>query len=77
MPRCNFGDAQVGYRGSLAASHPNYLVLQREHDLYLNIIDPPVPLFKAETFERFLIQIEIRLRRILADPLQSGRIPRP
>lgn len=44
----------VGYRGSLAASHPNYLVLQREYDLYLNIIDPPVPLFKAETFERFL-----------------------
>jgi protein-tyrosine phosphatase len=44
----------VGYRGSLPVSHPNYLVLQREHDLYLNIIDPPVPLFKAETFERFL-----------------------
>jgi predicted protein tyrosine phosphatase len=45
----------VGYRGSLPASHPNYLVLQQEHDLYLNIIDPPVPLFKAETFERFLV----------------------
>jgi predicted protein tyrosine phosphatase len=44
----------VGYRGSLPASHPNYLVLQQGHDLYLNIIDPPVPLFKAETFERFL-----------------------
>jgi len=44
----------VGYRGSLSADHPNYLVLQRDHDLYLNIIDPPVPLFKAATFERFL-----------------------
>jgi protein-tyrosine phosphatase len=44
----------VGYRGSLPDSHPNYLVLQRDDDLYLNIIDPPVPLFKAETFERFL-----------------------
>lgn len=44
----------VGYRGSLPNSHPNYLVLQRDHDLYLNIIDPPVPLFKAETFERFM-----------------------
>ena len=44
----------VGYRGSLPASHPNYLVLQQEHDLYLNIIDPPVPLFKVEIFERFL-----------------------
>jgi predicted protein tyrosine phosphatase len=44
----------VGYRGSLPNSHPNYLVLQRDDDLYLNIIDPPVPLFKAETFERFL-----------------------
>lgn len=44
----------VGYRGSLPASHHNYLVLQREHDLYLNIIDPPVPLFKAETFGQFM-----------------------
>lgn len=44
----------VGYRGSLPTGHPNYLVLQQEHNLYLNIIDPPVPLFKAETFVRFL-----------------------
>ena len=44
----------VGYRGSLPASHPNYLALQREYDLYLNIIDPHVPLFKVETFEHFL-----------------------
>jgi len=44
----------VGYRGSLSASHPNYLVLHRNYDLYLNIIDPPGPLFKAATFERFL-----------------------
>lgn len=44
----------VGYQGSLPTSHPNYLVLQRDHDLYLNIIDPPEPLYKAETFERFL-----------------------
>jgi hypothetical protein len=44
----------VGYRGSLLNSHPNYLFLQQDNDLYLNIIDPPVPLFKIETFKRFL-----------------------
>ncbi len=45
----------VGYRGSLSAQHPNYLVLRHPYDLYLNIIDPPVPLFKIETFVQFLL----------------------
>ena len=45
----------VGYTGSLSPQHPNYLVLQRPYDLYLNIIDPPVPLFKIETFVQFLL----------------------
>lgn len=44
----------VGYRGSLHSSHPNYLVLEHEKDLYLNIIDPPVPLFKPQLFTSFL-----------------------
>lgn len=66
----------VGYRGSLVVSHPNYLALQQEHDLYLDIIDPPVPLFKVETFERFLAFPNLRFRCILNAPLQSGRIPR-
>jgi hypothetical protein len=45
----------VGYRGSLSPQHPNYLVLRDPYDLYLNIIDPPVPLFKIETFVQFLL----------------------
>jgi len=44
----------VGYRGSLPSHHPNYLWLQRPQDLYLNLIDPPVPLFKIESFSCFL-----------------------
>ena len=44
----------VGYRGNLPATHSNYLVLERGHDLYLNIIDPPVPLFKPMLFSSFL-----------------------
>jgi len=44
----------VGYRGSLSPQHPHCLVLRRPYDLYLNIIDPPVPLFKIETFAQFL-----------------------
>jgi hypothetical protein len=45
----------VGYKGSLPPTHPNYLVLRTPYDLYLNIIDPPVPLFKIETFVQFLL----------------------
>jgi hypothetical protein len=45
----------VGYTGSLSPMHPNYLVLRDPYDLYLNIIDPPVPLIKIETFVQFLL----------------------
>ncbi len=44
----------IGYRGSLPPTHPHYLVLERGLDLYLNIIDPPVPLFKPALFSSFL-----------------------
>ncbi|HDY67281.1 MAG TPA: hypothetical protein ENH85_05760 [Candidatus Scalindua sp.] len=44
----------VGYRGSLPRSHPNYLVLEEDSDLYLNIIDPPGPLFMPTIFTSFL-----------------------
>ena len=44
----------VGYRGNLANTHPNYLVLEKENDLFLNIIDPPVPLFMPPLFTAFL-----------------------
>lgn len=44
----------VGYRGSLPKNDPNYLVLRRGNNLYLNIIDPPVPLFKMPLFTEFL-----------------------
>jgi hypothetical protein len=45
----------AGYTGSLPSTRPNYLVLQDPCDLYLNIIDPPLPLFKIETFAHFLL----------------------
>jgi hypothetical protein len=43
----------VGYSGSLPNTHPNYLVLRRGDHLYLNLVDPPVPLFKADSFRAF------------------------
>ncbi len=45
---------EVGYRRSLPSSHPNYLVLERDHNLYLNLIDPPKPLFMSPSFTAFL-----------------------
>jgi hypothetical protein len=44
----------VGYTGSLPSTHPNYLSLERGGQLYLNLIDPVLPLFKVEIFKVFL-----------------------
>ncbi len=44
----------VGYTGSLPSNHPNYLVLEKDFDLYLNMIDPDKPLFMPPLFTRFL-----------------------
>jgi len=46
--------AAVGYSGSLPSGHPHYLVFESGDDLMLNIIDPPIPLFKPELFAAFL-----------------------
>lgn len=44
----------AGYTGkSLPPAHPDYLFLERERHLYLNLIDPPAPLFQLESFHRF------------------------
>jgi hypothetical protein len=44
----------VEYAGTLPRHHPHYLALVRPYDLYLNLIDPPVPLFQLESFHCFL-----------------------
>lgn len=41
----------VGYTGNLDKHHPHYLFLERGNDLYLNMINPPQPLFPRELFE--------------------------
>lgn len=43
----------VGYTGTLPHDHDHYLALEAGRHLYLNLIDPPQPLFKMESFERF------------------------
>lgn len=45
----------VGYSGrSLGEDHPHYLILEDGPNLYMNLIDPPVPLFKPKSFRAFL-----------------------
>jgi hypothetical protein len=44
----------VGYQNNLSPSHKSYLVLARDQDLYLNLIDPPAPLFRLPSFIEFL-----------------------
>ncbi|MEQ8158311.1 MAG: hypothetical protein GXX80_13265 [Thermotogaceae bacterium] len=43
----------VGYYGSLPKNHPSYLSLERGANLYLNIVDPDIPLFMSQTFVDF------------------------
>lgn len=42
----------VGYdtKTRLPVSHPEYLLARRGLHLVLNMVDPPIPLFKAESF---------------------------
>lgn len=48
----------VGYQGNLGSSHPNYLILEKDNDLYMNLIDPDRPLFMDESFVSFLAFID-------------------
>ncbi len=43
----------LGYAKSLPNSHPHYLALERGKHLYLNMIDPPLPLFSLPLFAAF------------------------
>lgn len=44
----------AGYpKGHLAPDHPHYLFLEREKNLYLNLVDSPLPLFRVESFDAF------------------------
>lgn len=46
--------AGVGYASrSLDKDHPHYLSLEQGRHLYLNMIDPPQPLFQRASFARF------------------------
>jgi len=44
----------VGYKKSLPNTHPYYLTYREGNNLYLNMIDPPGPLFMMPTFTNFL-----------------------
>lgn len=58
----------VGYATlSIPRGHPHYLVLERGHHLYLNLIDPDAPLFMMPSFEAFLgfVDREIKERDVL------------
>lgn len=58
----------VGYQDrSLDSSHLHYLSLEKAHHLYLNMIDPPAPLFKPESFTLFFefVDREITQRPVL------------
>ncbi|MES9948978.1 MAG: hypothetical protein ABW118_08470 [Candidatus Thiodiazotropha sp.] len=45
----------VGYSNkSLHKTHPAYLSYETDNQLFLNLIDPPIPLFQIESFKTFL-----------------------
>ena len=56
---CHVG--AVGYTGSLPKDHPEYLVAVRDEgrQLYLNIVDAPVPIFRHEVFTAALDFLDV------------------
>lgn len=59
----------VGYTGSLPRDHPSYLAHADEHNLWLNLIDPHIPLFQPDSFTKFLAFAAPRFDALC---LQSG-----
>lgn len=58
----------AGYQQrSLESQHQHYLSVEKPHHLYLNLIDPPVPLFKLQSFALFFdfVDREIAIRPVL------------
>ena len=60
----------VGYKGNLNGSHPNYLVLEKEGHLFLNMVDMNTPLSHKFTEPIILaalafIEKNIGLRKVL------------
>jgi predicted protein tyrosine phosphatase len=58
----------VGYTTrTIPSNHPHYLVLERGHHLYMNLIDPEQPLFMMASFDAFLrfVDREIAERNVL------------
>lgn len=49
------------YQKSLDAQHPEYLYAIRERHLYLNMIDPPLPLFRHEMFAAFFAFVDNKI----------------
>jgi hypothetical protein len=43
----------VGYREPMPHDSRYYLALETPYDLFLNLIDPPTPLFRVESFRHF------------------------
>lgn len=46
---------------SLSPDHPHYLALTKGNHLYLNLIDPPVPLFKPDSFTAFFAFVDAQI----------------
>ncbi len=55
--------AAVGYAGHLPPEHPQYLFVQEDHELTLNMIDPPKPLFPMALFDAFIAFGEAQLEQ--------------
>jgi hypothetical protein len=48
----------LGYKGNLSSDHEHYLSYEKGYHLYLNLIDPSAPLFKAESFDIFFAFVD-------------------
>ena len=54
---------RVGYTRPLPPTHDHYLAVEDARDLFLNLIDPPIPLFKIESFLAAMAFVETHAAR--------------
>jgi hypothetical protein len=53
----------VGYTGSLPPNHPYYLIYEKPNHLFLNIIDPPRPMFPSQLFTKSLDFVDYHIKK--------------
>jgi len=68
---------RLGYTKSLPPTHDHYLAVEDARDLFLNLIDPPLPLFRIESFLAAMAFVETHAARDILIHCNKGESRAP